>query len=356
MKSSEWTSPAHSGEGEIFSRLWAHEEPKAVLLLVHGMAEHSARYADFGSFLAENGFAVFMNDHAGHGRSAVVQGHFADRDGWEHVLADLHRLEADARAKYPGLPVFIFGHSMGSFLTREYIARWGGGLSAAVVCGTMGANPLLGFARALASLQAAVKGPQSPGKLIESLSTGGYHKQFPGEGPSAWLAADKSVQEAFDADPDCGFTFTAATYRDMFGGLAAVTGPSWAARVPKSLPVFVVAGDRGICNTMAPNWCDLSGLADIPNKPPILWIRGEQDLMVSDTSACDLAFLGKAGLVPGYPGEEVCPPQPMLSQTRFVLDRYSANGGSYHEAVIPGGHGCMLDHEDEFIYELRNFF
>ena len=174
MKSSEWTSPAHSGEGEIFSRLWAHEEPKAVLLLVHGMAEHSARYADFGSFLAENGFAVFMNDHAGHGRSAVVQGHFADHDGWEHVLADLHRLEADARTKYPGLPVFIFGHSMGSFLTREYIARWGGGLSAAVVCGTMGANPLLGFARALASLQAAVKGPKSPGKLIESLSTGGY--------------------------------------------------------------------------------------------------------------------------------------------------------------------------------------
>lgn len=119
---------------------------------------------------------------------------------------------------------------------------------------------------------------------------------------------------------------------------------------------FVVAGDKGICNTMAPNWCDLSGLADIPNKPPILWIRGEQDLMVSDTSACDLAFLGKAGLVPGYPGEDACPPQPMLSQTRFVLDRYSANGGSYHEAVIPGGHGCMLDHEDEFIYELRNFF
>ncbi len=78
--------------------------------------------------------------------------------------------------------------------------------------------------------------------------------------------------------------------------------------------------------------------------------------MVSDTRACDLASLGKAGLVPGYPGEEVCPPQPMLSQTRFVLDRYSANGGSYHEAVIPGGHGCMLDREDEFIYELRSFF
>ena len=170
MKSSEWTSPAHSGEGEIFSRLWAHEEPKAVLLLVHGMAEHSARYADFGSFLAQHGFAVFMNDHAGHGRSAVVQGHFADHDGWEHVLADLHRLETDARAKYPGLPVFIFGHSMGSFLTREYIARWGDGLAAAVICGTMGANPLLGFARALAGvLTAGTDGEQVHAILREGV-------------------------------------------------------------------------------------------------------------------------------------------------------------------------------------------
>lgn len=119
---------------------------------------------------------------------------------------------------------------------------------------------------------------------------------------------------------------------------------------------FVLAGDSGICNTMAPNWCDLSGLAEIPNKPPILWIRGAQDLMVSDTSVCDLVYLGKAGVVPGYPGDEVCPPQPMLSQTRFVLEKYKANGGAYHEAVIPGGHGCMLDHEDEFIAELLGFF
>ena len=155
---------------------------------------------------------------------------------------------------------------MGSFLTREYIARHGEGLAAAVICGTMGANPLLGFARALASLQAALKGPKSPGKLIESLSTGGYHKQFPGEGPSAWLAADKSVQEAFDADPDCGFTFTAATYRDMFGGLAAVTGPDWAAQVPKNLPVFVIAGDKdpvganGKGPTQVYEWLKAAGL------------------------------------------------------------------------------------------------
>ena len=272
MKTAEWTSPAHSGEGEIFSRLWAADEPAAVLLIAHGMAEHSGRYADFAAFLTENGFAVFMNDHAGHGRSAVVQGYFAAENGWDHVLGDLRRLEADARAKYPGLPVFFMGHSMGSFLARDYIARWGDGLAGAVICGTMGANPLLGFARGLASAQAAVKGPKSPAKLIEALSTGGYHKQFPGEGPSAWLAADKSVQDAFDADPDCGFTFTAAAYRDMFGGLAAVTGPAWAAKVPKGLPVLVIAGDRDPvgANGKGPiqvyGWLKAAGLADVALK------------------------------------------------------------------------------------------
>lgn len=118
---------------------------------------------------------------------------------------------------------------------------------------------------------------------------------------------------------------------------------------------FIAAGDDGICNTMAPNFCDLSGLADIENKPDILWIRGAQDIMVSDTSLCDLAYLGQLGAVPGYPGADVCPPQPMLKQTRFVLEKYKANGGFYQETVINGGHGCMLDNEDEFVKELLSF-
>ncbi|MBS1419557.1 MAG: alpha/beta hydrolase [Oscillospiraceae bacterium] len=118
---------------------------------------------------------------------------------------------------------------------------------------------------------------------------------------------------------------------------------------------FVAAGNDGICNTMAPNFCDLSGLADIEKKPDVLWIRGAQDIMVSDNSLCDLAVLGKMGIVPGYPGEAVCPPQPMLKQTRYVLEKYKANGGSYREAVIHGGHGCMLDNEDGFIEEILSF-
>lgn len=117
----------------------------------------------------------------------------------------------------------------------------------------------------------------------------------------------------------------------------------------------VIAGDSGICNTMAPNYCDLSPLADIKIKPDILWIRGAADVMVSDTSVCDFGFLGQIGAVPGYPGVDVFPAQPMVSQTRYVLDKYAENGGKYTEVVIAGGHGCMLDNETEYIEEVLKF-
>ncbi len=112
----------------------------------------------------------------------------------------------------------------------------------------------------------------------------------------------------------------------------------------------VVSGAHGVNNTMSPAYCDLSPLADIPAKPPVLWLRGDRDLIVSDGSMCDFPFLGKLGAVPGWPGDEVCPPQPMLAQTRHVLDRYAKNGGKYTEKVFEGaGHGCHLEQPESFI-------
>lgn len=112
---------------------------------------------------------------------------------------------------------------------------------------------------------------------------------------------------------------------------------------------FIAAGDKGICNTMSPTHGNLSALADAPAKPPILWVRGDSDIMVSDTSICDFGFLGQLGTVPGWPGAEVIPPQPMVSQTRAVLERYAANGGSVREVVLPGGHGCHLESPEGFL-------
>ena len=119
---------------------------------------------------------------------------------------------------------------------------------------------------------------------------------------------------------------------------------------------YVCPGTVGVNNTMAPNYCDLSGLVAISNKAPVLWIHGDSDLIVSDGSMCDVPYLGKLGVIPDYPGEEAFPPQPMLRQTRYVLERYQANGGSYREVVLHAGHGPFLDNEDGFVLALLDFF
>jgi pimeloyl-ACP methyl ester carboxylesterase len=109
------------------------------------------------------------------------------------------------------------------------------------------------------------------------------------------------------------------------------------------------AGTRGVLNTLVPRYLNLTGIVDISPKPPILWVRGENDLIVSDTSFFDINYLGQLGVIPGWPGEDVAPAQPMVSQMRAVLDRYADAGGSYRELLIQNsGHGPHLDHPAEF--------
>jgi pimeloyl-ACP methyl ester carboxylesterase len=115
----------------------------------------------------------------------------------------------------------------------------------------------------------------------------------------------------------------------------------------------VAPGERGVLNTMAPGVLDLSGIVELAEKPPVLWVRGDADPIVSDTSLFDLAHLGAIGAVPGWPGAEQFPPQPMIAQTRAVLDRYAATGGAYREVVFPGvGHSPHVERPREFVVAL----
>jgi pimeloyl-ACP methyl ester carboxylesterase len=111
----------------------------------------------------------------------------------------------------------------------------------------------------------------------------------------------------------------------------------------------IVAGQRGVLNTLAPHYFRIDDLSGAPGKPPVLWVRGADDVIVSDTSLYDLAYLGSIGAVGGWPGPEQWPPQPMVSQTRGLLERYAAGGGSYREVVLPdAGHGPHLDQPTQF--------
>ncbi|MEV4821033.1 alpha/beta hydrolase [Micromonospora sp. NPDC049274] len=135
-----------------------------------------------------------------------------------------------------------------------------------------------------------------------------------------------------------------ATGDDNYPG-TAVPSLNWPGTAP---------GERGVLNALAPTWFRLADeLVAVVQKPPVTWVRGDADVIVSDTSLFDLAYLGSLGVVPGWPGEEFCPPQPMVGQTRAVLERYAAAGGAYREVVLPGcGHSPHLERPAEFVAEL----
>jgi pimeloyl-ACP methyl ester carboxylesterase len=167
-------------------------------------------------------------------------------------------------------------------------------------------------------------------------------------------ASPRNVMRAFYAAP--GFDFgpdeellldtmlSTAVGEDQYPGDAGATA-TWPGNAP---------GTRGVLNTMSPRWLNLSGIVDLPAKPPITWIRGDLDAIISDASLFDLAQLGKLGLVPGWPGEEACPPQPMVGQTRAVLQRYTEQGGSFREIVYEGvGHSPHIERPSQFAAVLR---
>lgn len=112
---------------------------------------------------------------------------------------------------------------------------------------------------------------------------------------------------------------------------------------------YFIPGDKGVLNAMTPNHGDLSDLVEVKKKPPILWIRGASDIVVSDESRREYGGLGKLGLVPGWPGDDAFPPQPMVAQTRYLLDLYQRNGGKYQEMVLKGGHMCCIESPIDFI-------
>lgn len=223
------------------------DEVRGVVVIAHGMAEHSARYDQFADSLTRAGYAVYAADHRGHGRTAQdgTLGHFGAAGGWTRVADDIDLVVSHARERHPDAPIVLFGHSMGSLLARTYAVRHGERLAGLVLSGTPADAGALGrVGHALARAQARVRGPEHPSRLLDKLSFGEFNKAFkPARTDFDWLSRDGAAVDAYIDDAKCGFVCSAGFYADMLRGLRLVNTPSYAAATPSNLPVLIISGD-----------------------------------------------------------------------------------------------------------------
>jgi alpha-beta hydrolase superfamily lysophospholipase len=221
---------------------------RAVIQIVHGMGEHGARYERFARDACDSGYAVYVADCRGHGQTVASEaelGHFADEDGWEKVVADVHLVGETIAASHPGKPRVLLGHSMGSFIAADYLTRNGDTVSAAVLSGSAGSTGLLGWGlRAVARTECLRLGARAHSPVLQKLVFGRFNQAFePARTPFDWLSRDPDEVARYVADPRCGFVLSAQSFLDMARGLARYQRPEVLARIPHRLPVYLVAGE-----------------------------------------------------------------------------------------------------------------
>lgn len=222
-------------------------EVRCVVQIIHGMAEYVERYEPFAEFLTEQGIVVTGDDHLGHGKTVVdggTYGYFCEQDPATVVVRDVHRLKKITQALYPDVPYVILGHSMGSFILRNYMCRYGSGISGAIIMGT-GMQPagLIKVSKVLAAVQKLFCGSKHVSKLLDNAAFGSYNKRFePKRTKVDWLSRDKSQVDRYVADPLCGFTFTVNGFQTLFELIARIQVKENLEKVPKELPILMVAG------------------------------------------------------------------------------------------------------------------
>ena len=239
--------PSADGKTTIHACIWQAEgEPKAVLQVIHGMAEYCKRYTPFAEYLNKAGITVCAEDHLGHGKSVTDKdnlGYFDDRRGYETVLADIRALTAIVKGENPNLPYFVMGHSMGSFFCRKYISLYGEELAGAIIMGTgFKSSVTTGFAKSITNTVAAFKGWHYRSKFIDNAAFGSYNKKFEKRTPFDWLSANTENVDNYIADPLCGITFTCNGFFGLFSIISEACKTSTVKAVPDKLPLFIVAG------------------------------------------------------------------------------------------------------------------
>ena len=247
---SEITSPSKDGKNTVYACLYTPKSStaKGVVQIVHGMVDYVERYEPLAEFLTGEGYIVAGNHHLGHGKTAQTEedlGFFGEKSSVDILVRDLHTMNRYLRDMFPALPLVIFGHSMGSFLTRLYIEKYPHSIKGAVIHGTSGPVAAVGMGKLLAGIMIKSKGARYRSEMLKSIAFMGYNSHYPkSEGKNAWLTRDTEAVKVHDADPLSTFTFTVSAYRDLFLMLGGCNRKEWFSQYPKSLPTLVISGDE----------------------------------------------------------------------------------------------------------------
>ncbi|AFV01710.1 Lysophospholipase [Dehalobacter sp. UNSWDHB] len=235
---------------QLFTAKWEPDTlpAKAIILIIHGISEHSGRYALFARELTEAGYIVYAYDQRGHGKTAEKQGleGFAGQDGWNHMVHDVYDSVALIKKENPGLPLFIFGHSMGSFILQHYMHLYGDeqGVQGVILSGPGGDTTfMLYFGRFLCRMMALVKGKLYKSKFIHELTFKNFNARCAETRTEFdWLTTNPLVVDEYIQDIHCGGTCTLNFYHDFFAGILQVQKKSNIRKIPKDIPILILSG------------------------------------------------------------------------------------------------------------------
>ncbi|MFT5208304.1 MAG: alpha-beta hydrolase superfamily lysophospholipase [Flavobacterium sp.] len=243
MESYTFTS---SDQTQINAYRWTPSKPPiAIVHISHGMGEHAARYDWTAQKLSEAGFLVTANDHRGHGKTAEVLGDFGE-NGWQKMVSDLSEMIQENIASNPGLPVVLFGHSMGSMLSEHFVTLYAKHIDLLVLSGSPGFSPkpLVWISRMLCRFENWRLGPRKESNLLNFLIFGSANKDFENEGDTGfeWLCRDESEVAKYATDPMCGFVPFPSSLSGMFDGVKYMQDKANIKEIPSDLPIYMFSG------------------------------------------------------------------------------------------------------------------
>ncbi len=220
--------------------------PVGIIQISHGMCEYVGRYHRFMADMANKGYVVAGHDHIGHGDSSPVEryGYFGEKDGYKNLVEDLHQMTVLLKKRFPSLPCILFGHSMGSFITRVYLSSYSHELAGVIICGTGGPNPMAKMGRMIAGIVRSAKGSMHRSPTLDRMVFGSFNKKFtPSRTSKDWLTRNEKIVDIYLKDPKCMFLFTTAGFQDLTALSTIANSADWYQSLDPDLPMLLISGD-----------------------------------------------------------------------------------------------------------------